>query len=220
MKPFKQKINLAFVLLCVLPLPMFGNDVHVDVDADPNPLPNPQVFINEAFKNRDWQKRFTEMMENPRIQQALIPSITEKIPEANQYLEYLRENDILKAREFTQELMKFHRNYNNMLRRNQELAELHLEVERMELSVLLKGLEIQNLEGEELNDKSRLLEELSEQLETLFDKKMELRENEISAMEEELADLQTLLEDRKQNRETIISRYLQEITGNSETLEW
>jgi len=70
------------------------------------------------------------------------------------------------------------------------------------------------------DEKNKIMGELKTVLSTLFDLREKERERKIKQLEEEIKHLKDLLASRRKNKEIIIQKKLDELTGKSEKTEW
>ena len=89
-----------------------------------------------------------------------------------------------------------------------------------ELEVITESLRIRYEHAKNDNDKQKIINELKPNLNQLFDAKENLRSLEVDMLEKELAQLKESLKVRKQNKNEIINRRLNELIGKGDYLDW
>jgi hypothetical protein len=89
-----------------------------------------------------------------------------------------------------------------------------------ELEVITESLRIRYEHAKNDNDKQKIINELKPNLNQLFDAKENLRSLEVEMLEKELAQLKESLKVRKQNKNEIINRRLNELIGKGDYLDW
>ena len=92
---------------------------------------------------------------------------------------------------------------------NQKIWDLELETEAL-------GLQYQH----EKKNKAAIESKLRSKLARLFDLKEEKRKAEVASLEKQLAQLKKALNFRSKNKEQIIQRRMEELTGRSKYLDW
>ena len=89
-----------------------------------------------------------------------------------------------------------------------------------ELEVITESLRIRYEHAKNDNDKQKIINELKPNLNQLFDAKEKSRSLEVDMLEKELAQLKESLKVRKQNKNEIINRRLNELIGKGDYLDW
>jgi len=87
----------------------------------------------------------------------------------------------------------------------------------LEIDAELLALKIKNAEG---NTQQKLKSELAGVLNQLFDIKEKKKETEIKQLEKRLQELKESIQARKQNKNEIVQRRIQEMLGDSRYLRW
>ena len=75
-------------------------------------------------------------------------------------------------------------------------------------------------ESSNASEKKQLKPQINEVLNQLFDVRTKNRSREVKKLQEQVAKLNKMLEKRKANKKLIVERKLQEVTGESDGLEW
>ena len=89
-----------------------------------------------------------------------------------------------------------------------------------ELEVITESLGIRYEHAKNDNDRQKIINELKSNLNQLFDAKEKSRSLEVEVLEKELAQLKESLKVRKQNKNEIINRRLNELIGKGDYLDW
>lgn len=96
-------------------------------------------------------------------------------------------------------------------------TEERAEIARMDAETHRLAREARRAEGAE---RQRLERELREELETIFERKLELRSKHIETLEDRLNEERETLEERRQSRNEIIERRLRDLLGEDDALDW
>lgn len=103
--------------------------------------------------------------------------------------------------------------YTGLLNSNESLKK----EKDLEIDAELLALKIKNADG---NTQQKLKSELAGVLNQLFDIRESKKESEIKQLEKRLQDLKESIQARKQNKNEIVQRRIQEMLGDSRYLRW
>ena len=98
-----------------------------------------------------------------------------------------------------------------------ERSEQYKKQKELEINVELLALKYKNANA---SDQSKIKSDLSNTLSQLFEMREAQKQEEVKQLEERLQDLKESLQMRKQNKEEIVNRRIQELLGNSKYLRW
>lgn len=99
-----------------------------------------------------------------------------------------------------------------------ERMETDRQIEEMEIQTEALGIQYEHASSE--NDKQKIVTDLKHILGQLFDMKEKSRSLEVEMLEKELKQLKESLNVRKQSKNEIINRRLNELIGKGDYLDW
>ena len=152
------------------------------------------------------------------------------------YLEFLKENFRSEFKEMKADLeqlkednpdayqRKIQRGYRHMRRlqkmkeKDPERFEIHIEMMGLGMKCRKLSKEYRNAETSE--EKEEIKAELTENLGELFDIRLAQGEVKVKELEEELLKLKERSAERKKNKDEIVARRLEELTGSADGLKW
>lgn len=100
---------------------------------------------------------------------------------------------------------------------SKEARERRKKITELEVNTEALGLKYQKAEK---GDRDKLKGELKEKLNELFELREANRKEEVGDLEERLKDLKTTLQERRDNKDEIVKKRMQELTGESRNNEW
>jgi hypothetical protein len=143
--------------------------------------------------------------------------IQQKMPaEIQVFVDGMLQRDPELAQEMLEHLSEICEEYTMLQQEAPEEAALFVKIERHEVlsHVLSESFEPQSQHAKAIARKIR------GELEAAFDLKLQWQAQELKQLQDEVEELSALLEQRKQAREAIIQRRLDELTGINSHLEW
>ncbi|MFQ5605634.1 MAG: hypothetical protein ACE5HS_20370 [bacterium] len=156
------------------------------------------------------------------------PLTAEQIEEALEFaeqfdpklVEQLEELKIDMPERFNREvrhLLREKRRLERLQKRDQTRYEQVLNIQKMEIQSHVMGQQYQEAEESE---KAQIKTELKSLLAKLFELRSQDRQEEVKRLEKQLDELKQSLAAREKNKEQIIERRLQQLTGEKSYLEW
>ncbi len=101
--------------------------------------------------------------------------------------------------------------------KDKEEAKKAKEASEMEIYTQILGAKIQHANGSE---RDKLKKELRSKLDKLFEMKQAKRKKELEQLRDKISELSKSIDKRQMNKESIIQRRMEELTGESEYLKW
>ncbi len=198
---------LRITLVLLFPLLLFS--LHAEEEEEEQELEIIQEEITEILQS-DQGEELLEFVrdEFPLGTENLLKSILDEDPyEAIEQLEYW---------------VEIKEEYYDLRRYRPSLAGTFLEFHKLEAQSLLLAQEIRILRANQANTSNiaRIEQQLRDVLEKSFDLKLQFQNEELVDLERELSELRSLIEKRTSAKDTIIDRRYEELTGDTEYLEW
>jgi hypothetical protein len=171
----------------------------------------------EALEAAATRAELTHYLTEDDAGRAVSQFIQQQMPaEIKDFFDGMLQRDPELAEEMLEHLTEICEEYKLLQQEAPAEAALFVKIERHEVlsHVLSESFEPQSPQAKAIARKIR------SELEAAFDLKLQWQAQELKQLQDEVEDLSALLEQRKQAREAIIQRRLDELTGINSHLEW
>jgi len=160
--------------------------------------------------------------------EAFLDFLREEVPVTFELLEALPTSDKHRRFEVVEHMGHMFHEYRELRETAPEDAARLVDIHRREAKSRLLALEIRRLkerqrrnpEAVNEEDLDEMRENLREQLEDLFGLKLEQESRELELMDQELEELRELHEQRAENRDVIVEQYYLELVGEGDAMSW
>jgi len=172
----------------------------------------------ERDKKRIIKRDFERETLTPELEQKILDIIANTEPEEIQHLKKLKETSPL---EYEEILLNHWEEFKFLKRLKEENPEeFELIKKRQELERNSRKMVRMFRKSADENEKDKIKKDLTVVLYQLFDIRESEKEAEIFRLEKELEKMKKIVQQRKENKETIVESHLNRLLGAEEYLEW
>jgi hypothetical protein len=171
-----------------------------------------------AYGDRNWEEEEEHSKGEHHSAEEIVAFAREHAPEALERLKRAKREGEESYHETLERYGDFLEEYHHLREEHPEAADRFLEAARLELRSELLAERFHDQEDEE--DRRETRRELQEVLERAFHLRLEQLDREVESLEAELDHMSRMLKKRREARDRIIERRINDLLGVNEYLEW